>query len=123
MEIIISLWDGNNYFSIDDDHSKNNCKKRRNLWQGTIWGYSSKHTLTSSEPSKEIKDRGKSQGAAIANFNKSDASKIRKQSCQTLLFLRKNEGWELTQSLDIMVELVTWMVAAAGEHRKQLDEI
>lgn len=39
------------------------------------------------------------------------------------LFLRKNEGWELTQSFDVMVELVTWMVAAAGEHGEQLDEI
>ena len=30
---------------------------------------------------------------------------------------------QLTQSFDVMVELVTWMVAAAGEHGEQLDEI
>ena len=98
-------------------------KRGENLWQDTIWGYSSKHTLTSSKPSKEVKDGWKSHGGAIAKFNKSDASKIRKQSCQTLLFLRKNEGWELTQSLDVMVELVTWMVPAVGKCGEQWDEI
>ena len=63
-------------------------KGEENLWQGAIWGYSSKHTLTSSKPSKEIKDRGKSQGAAIAKFNKSDASKIRKNH------VKRHCSWE-----------------------------
>lgn len=55
------VWDGNNYFSIDDDHSKNTCKRRRKFVTGPKSEVTlSKHTLTSSlEPSKEIKDRGK----------------------------------------------------------------
>lgn len=28
------VWDGNNYFSIDDDHSKNTCKRRRKFVTG-----------------------------------------------------------------------------------------
>ena len=89
------VWDGNNYFSIGHMITQRiTVKKRRKF----VTGHNLKLLFKMHSSKKKSSIKGDSEGLrrkqryCNCKFNKSDVSKIRKQSCQMLLIFRKNEG-------------------------------